>query len=259
MTDYRDHYQPLSDDDLALLSDYLDNALDASACAALQARLAREPLLQQALDELQLTCELMRALPDVVPPRSFTLDPAQVSQRSVAGGIWRTNWLMMRFSGALTGLLVVLLTVGGLATLISVPMQQTQQSVAVNYEPMEPATSDQIVAGPPSTAGIAGSPDVAGSSHSTTLLPNVTAADEEAPVAPESAGKAAPQAIPTAMQGLATSDTSSPDTREADVDPTLHTVEQQPIASMPTWVPLTLGSGMLIAAGALLVWLRRRT
>lgn len=254
MTDYADNYQQPSESDLALLSAYLDNELDDVTRQAVQARLAHEPLLQQALDELQFTCEMLRALPDAVPPRSFTLDPAQVAPRPTAP-IWGSSWLV-RLSGALTGLLVVMLTVGGLATLLSVPMQQAQplpaaapvaniDMTAVTREADNMATERA----PLPTGGIAGSPDVAGSSHSTTLLPEVAA---------DGAADTAPQAIPTAVQGIGASDTSSPNTREADVETTLPNADAPVAATLPAWVLILLGTAMLATAAGLLLWLRHR-
>jgi anti-sigma factor RsiW len=71
----------LSDRDLERLSAYLDGQLDRGETARLEARLKREPQLQQALDELRLPRQLLRSLPTLRPPRSFTLTPEMAGRR----------------------------------------------------------------------------------------------------------------------------------------------------------------------------------
>src|SRR3990172_1219271 len=63
--------------DLDRLSAYLDNQLSPAEKAGLEARLAGEPGLRSALTDLRVTVRLLRALPTVKPPRSFTLTAAQ--------------------------------------------------------------------------------------------------------------------------------------------------------------------------------------
>jgi hypothetical protein len=75
------HNRQLSDDELELLSAYIDNQLAAAERAALEQRLGREPALRAALDELRGTVALLRELAPLPPPRSFTLDPAAFAPR----------------------------------------------------------------------------------------------------------------------------------------------------------------------------------
>src|SRR5262245_34906033 len=70
-----------SDDELELLSAYLDNQLTAAERATLEQRLGREPALRAALDELGGTVALLRELAPLTPPRSFALDPAAFAPR----------------------------------------------------------------------------------------------------------------------------------------------------------------------------------
>src|SRR6266508_6470094 len=73
--------QQLSDADLELLSAYIDNRLTADERAALEQRLRNEPALRGTLDDLRGTVTLLRGLPPLTPPRSFTLDPAAFAPR----------------------------------------------------------------------------------------------------------------------------------------------------------------------------------
>lgn len=65
-----------NDDDLELLSAYIDSRLDERERAALEERLRREPALQAVLAELRATVALLGELEQLAPPRSFALDPA---------------------------------------------------------------------------------------------------------------------------------------------------------------------------------------
>jgi hypothetical protein len=62
----------LSPNDEALLNDLLDDRLGAAEEAALTARMEREPALRDAWDELVRARELVRDVPDPVPPSDFT-------------------------------------------------------------------------------------------------------------------------------------------------------------------------------------------
>ncbi|HEY3231912.1 MAG TPA: hypothetical protein VGJ87_21960 [Roseiflexaceae bacterium] len=73
--------QQLSDADLELLSAYIDNRLTADERATLEQRLRDEPALRGTLDDLRGTVTLLRGLPPLTPPRSFTLDPAAFAPR----------------------------------------------------------------------------------------------------------------------------------------------------------------------------------
>jgi anti-sigma factor RsiW len=71
----------LSQRDLERLSAYLDGELNAKQTARLEARLEREPLLRDALEELRQTARLLRSMPKVTPPRRFTLTPEMVESQ----------------------------------------------------------------------------------------------------------------------------------------------------------------------------------
>jgi hypothetical protein len=95
--------QQLNDEDFEQLSAYLDGQLAAVERDLLEARLEREPTLRVALDELRATTRLLRELPPARPPRSFTLDTAQIPPRA---GWWNLPRLV-QLAGPLAAVLVV--------------------------------------------------------------------------------------------------------------------------------------------------------
>jgi anti-sigma factor RsiW len=155
--------------DFERLSAYVDNQLSTAEKAELEARLAREPELQANLNDLRRTVRALRALPDVKPPRSFTLTPQQagVRVRRERGPLFAT----FRLAAALCTLLLVVAvardfatsgalatsagntTVQGGATALSAPQ------AASLFSPT-PETSDQAhsVAAAPATPSATAAP-----------------------------------------------------------------------------------------------------
>jgi anti-sigma factor RsiW len=74
----------LSPGDLETLSAYLDGVLSPEETSHLEARLSREQELRGALHELRATVDLLRSLPEVRLPRSFTLKPETAGVRRTA-------------------------------------------------------------------------------------------------------------------------------------------------------------------------------
>jgi hypothetical protein len=70
----------LSEYDMALLSALLDDALPRAEADALRQRLQQDAALRDALVDLTLTRDAMRAMPVVQPPRSLRIDPARLTQ-----------------------------------------------------------------------------------------------------------------------------------------------------------------------------------
>ena len=177
---------PLSERDWAQLSAYLDGALGARERAALERRLAAEPHLRQALDELRETVALLRALPTLRAPRDFTLDPALYGR---ARRRWWSAAAALQLSGALgTALAIVLIVLGMFA-----PARRTAQVSA-------PATSValQATVAPSETPTLHPLPTVA----ATSAPPAADALDAEAfgEVADETgAANAAESAPPQAL------------------------------------------------------------
>jgi hypothetical protein len=71
----------LSKRDLERLSAYVDGELDARQTAQVEARLERDELLRGALAELRQTAQWLRSMPQVAPPRHFSLTPEMVEKR----------------------------------------------------------------------------------------------------------------------------------------------------------------------------------
>ncbi len=94
----------LSENDLELLSAYLDGALSESERAALEARLQAEPELQRELARLRATVDLVGTLPTLTPPRPLTLTPRMVRRPSVLTSA--------TFSMLSTAAAVILLVIG---------------------------------------------------------------------------------------------------------------------------------------------------
>jgi hypothetical protein len=95
-----DHLSPR---DLERLSAYLDGELSRKEADNLDARLRREPDLRQALEELRSTATLLRALPEVPPPRDFALTAEMV------GVSQRRPYPVLRLATALASLAFVAL------------------------------------------------------------------------------------------------------------------------------------------------------
>jgi hypothetical protein len=68
--------------DFESLSAYADGALTPAERRDIDACLAQDPALRQALQQIRATSALLRALPQVRPPRSFTLTPEMTGVRS---------------------------------------------------------------------------------------------------------------------------------------------------------------------------------
>ena len=105
---------PLSEHDLELLSAYLDGALTDLEEQALAQRLVREESLRAALDDLRVTRQLLRSLPQLKAPRSFALDPSTYG-RGVAW--WRRALAFQnayQLAGAFGAAASLLLVIAGL-------------------------------------------------------------------------------------------------------------------------------------------------
>lgn len=198
------------DNDRELLSAYLDEQIDSGERAYLEQRLTSDAALRSELEELRATTALLRGLPELTPPRSFTLDAAQVRPRGLAGWLRGAN---LRFAGALA-VLVLALT---LTTL--------------------------LVAGPQGGAMVAMQP--AGSAQEAAeALPNAEAAREGAPLAAEAEPETArTQAEPVAPASESTSAATAPaevaaaPAEEAAEAPAAEAAEE-PAAAPPDAAPM---------------------
>lgn len=89
--------------DVELLSTYLDGELSQGDAARLEARLARDPHLAAALDELRQSRSLLRRLPQRRAPRNFVLSPRMVGQKPPLP----REYPLFRFSTVLATLLLL--------------------------------------------------------------------------------------------------------------------------------------------------------
>ncbi len=72
----------LSKRDLERLSAYADGELNARQTAQVEARLERDELFRGALAELRETAQWLGSMPQVAPPRRFTLTPEMVESHT---------------------------------------------------------------------------------------------------------------------------------------------------------------------------------
>lgn len=103
-----------------LLSAYIDRELSNDEYARITQRLQREPALAAELDELRTTVTLLRELPSLNVPRSFTLDPAQVQPQRPFWLRWRWAWGSGATVLAVLVLVVVVYSAGGAAPVAQV-------------------------------------------------------------------------------------------------------------------------------------------
>jgi anti-sigma factor RsiW len=101
---------PQRENDNILLSAYIDGALLPNERDALEQRLATDDVLRAELGELQATVQLLRDMPAVVLPRSFTLD---VAEHTPSRRFWQHGWLQhgwLRLSMGMVAALLILMT-----------------------------------------------------------------------------------------------------------------------------------------------------
>lgn len=110
MPDDRPVNPTLPPNDLDALSAYLDNQLSSAERAALEARLAAEPILREQLDGLQAVQQALRGLPELRSPRNLTLTAAQARPvRHIA--------VFPAFVSGLSAVAAILLIAAGLGVL----------------------------------------------------------------------------------------------------------------------------------------------
>lgn len=107
------HTHAHPDDDLLLLSSYLDGELPPAEADEVSRRFADDPSLQHTLDELRHTVHLLHELSPPPLPRSFALDPATAPAQSWWQRLWGAGkgraW--MPVGGAFAATAAVLLMV----------------------------------------------------------------------------------------------------------------------------------------------------
>jgi anti-sigma factor RsiW len=233
----------LSDDELELLSAYIDNQLAATDRGALEQRLGRDPALRTALDELRGTVGLLHELTPLPPPRSFALDPVAFAPRPAPLFGW------LRLGATLASVLLAItfavefasmggvpasapLATGGGAPAAAAPTAAAAAQRQAQLVTVAPDTLSAPAAAPAPAAAATAAPaaaEMAAEPTASTKAAEATAA----PAAPEApaAGAAAPTPSAEAtVLALESADTSVSATPAAQ--PTLG-LAQEPAYSAP--------------------------
>ena len=192
----------LNDDDLELLSSYIDGQLTAEERAALEQRLEHDQTLRRELDELRATVAALRSLEPVRPPRSFTLDPAQVAPRSRLS-LLRLLPLAGTMAAALMCVIVTFTVFGGGmgGAPASAPLSAPAVADAPTFAPEAGAMqAPELPPAAPAPADMANE-EAASSARAATPAPAPTQAPAAAAAAQESAPIAASE--PSAAAGFA--------------------------------------------------------
>jgi hypothetical protein len=239
----------LSDDELELLSAYIDNQLAAADRGALELRLGRDPALRVALDELRGTVTLLHNLPPLPPPRSFALDPAAFAPRPAPLFGW------LRLGATLASVLLAItfavefasmgitpasapLATGGRAPAAAAPtaaMAESQRSA--QFVTAAPDALSAPAAAPAPAAAATAAPAAAEMAAEPTMSTKAAEATA-APAAPEApaAGAAAPTPSTEAtVPALESADTSAPATPAAQ--PTRGLAQEPGYSAPPAEAP----------------------
>jgi len=192
--------------DLDRLSAYLDNTLSPADRARLEARLAREPELRAALNDLRVTVRLLRALPTLKPPRSFTLTAAQVEAVRRPRGL--QLFPALRLATALATLLFVAVLAadfggGWLSRGAPAPAPQLQSLAVEATAAPTLAVQQEAALAPPTEAP-------AGAAAAETEAPASKAAEGSETATPELAIAAPAATVPVDVGGNLTEATPAP-------------------------------------------------
>ncbi|MGA9531733.1 MAG: hypothetical protein WBR18_03365 [Anaerolineales bacterium] len=204
--------------DIERLSAYVDHELAQDEQARLEARLESEPRLRQGLAELRGTVGWLRQLPQVEPPRNFTLTPAMAGERRAG-----SRYPLLQFATAFAALAflavvgfdaVVANPVGGAfgAQMAEAPMAQ---QAAPPEEALMQAEQEQAAEAGPSVADELGALEIDSTAAAPpTLAPTQVPQAEREYAATQPAALAA--APPTANPSAASSPMDSEQFRETN-------------------------------------------
>ncbi len=207
------------------LSAYLDEQLSASDRQNLENRLAKNPDLRRALDELHSTRSILRSLPKLRAPRNFTLTPSMAGQKARAGAP-ASAYPVLRLASMLATLFFIIVTAGGLVLRFNLPAQTVvMRSDQSQNAPAAPAfgmgggggaASSNIQA--PQAPAL---PTEAAAANALESAPAQTgpASLQVTPLAPESTPGEAPQApMPKALSVVQGSPEAQPPNAQAPQD-----------------------------------------
>jgi len=238
----------LNDRDLELISAYIDGQLSAEERREVERRLDNEANLRLAYEELRATVQVLRDLEPVRPPRSFTLDPANVAlQRPPAT---RLGWgRLLQVAGVFAAVLVAaigtLSVIGSLGGSAPASAPMAAAPTAAPASPLEPRESALTPERGDSVAAPAaldnGSEPVAPQARATVAATELAALPDVVPQ-------------PTIVTTPAI---SSPGT--VDLARPKPPADSTPPATPPDLMPLLLTLAVVaLAAGGVLLWRRRK-
>ena len=210
--------------DVEQLSAYLDGRLSPKENARLQARLAASPQLQDLLQDLSQSRELLRSLPQRRSPRNFTLSPQRAGIRPPLPRAYP----VLRLA---SGLALALFAFTFLANFIRLPVASSATLAA-----QAPADTARVGLAPMATAAPTQAPQASGGEFSPTPTPEMgiaLAPPQPTSVPPGLGAGPAPTEAPTSAAAAAKAAPTQP--------------------SFPAWQAALLGLGLLLAALALLV------
>jgi len=254
--------------DVELLSAYIDRQLPAAEQARLETRLAREPELKQTLIELRRVQRAVRSLPQVKPPRSFTLKPNQVGARSP----WPQLFPVFRLATTFAALALVILMTRDLMVTSS-PTSQAEQAApqaALVQETIgslteTPAPEIAMLSSAPAITESVAAADAAnkttepaaGGAVAMEPFSATVGATGPQPPAPVSSDTARSAANPTLTPSA--TEVSSPTPEEAVLDqaqaPTANPTPASPESGLRGWV---IGLALLTVLLTLATWLTRQ-
>jgi anti-sigma factor RsiW len=238
----------LNDRDLELISAYIDGQLSAEERREVERRLDNEANLRLAYEELRATVQVLRDLEPVRPPRSFTLDPANVAlQRPPAT---RLGWgRLLQVAGVFAAVLVA--AIGTLSVIGSLGGSAPASAPMAAAPTAAPASPLELRESAPTPA------------RGDSVAAPATLDDGSGPVAPQARATVAatelaalPDVVPQPTI-VTTPAISSPGTVElARPKPA---AESTPPATPPDLIPLLLTLAVVaLAAGGVLLWRRRK-
>jgi hypothetical protein len=132
----------ITDRDWVQLSAYLDGELTGRELEQLRKRLKSNPQLQAALDELNATKQILKAAPQILAPRRFTLTPEMVGHKAK-----KTTNRGYRLAAALMSFLligVLILDFGGIFFTGAMSAVPSQKSFEVQLESMPESAADAV-------------------------------------------------------------------------------------------------------------------
>jgi anti-sigma factor RsiW len=237
----------LNDRDLELISAYIDGQLSAEERREVERRLDNEANLRLAYEELRATVQVLRDLEPVRPPRSLTLDPANVAlQRPPAT---RLGWgRLLQVAGVFAAVLVAAIgTLSVIGSLGSGAMAPAPMVAAPTTAPASPLELHESAPTPERSGSVAAPAALDDGSGPVTPQAYTTVVATEVATLPD----VVPQ--PTIVTTPAI---SSPGT--VDLARPKPPADSTPPATPPDLTLLLTLAVVALAAGGVLLWRRRK-